>query len=112
MGLEVFQKKKFSSYLTNRKQFASIENCSSTTKTVLTGVPVALVLGPLLFLIYINDLHKWVKYSRTSYFAADINILQSGKPLEALVKKLNQDLKSSSQWLKADKLSLNVKKTE
>ena len=85
-GVRGISKKWFSSYLTNRKQFVSIENCNSTTKTVLTGVPRGSVLGPLLFLIYINNLHKCVKYSKAYHFADDTNILQSGKSLEVLVK--------------------------
>ena len=109
-GVRGISKKWFSSYLTNRKQFVSIDNCNSTTKTILTGVPQGSVLGPLLFLIYINDLHKCVKYSNAYYFADDTNILQSGKSQEVLTQKLNQDLKNLSQWLKANKLSINVKK--
>ena len=62
-GVRGISKKWFSSYLANRKQFASIGNCNSTTKTILIGVPQGLVLGPLPFLMYINDLHKCVKYS-------------------------------------------------
>ena len=85
-GVRGISKKWFSSYLTNRKQFVSIENCNSTTKTVLTGVPRGSFLGPLLFLIYINNLHKCVKYSKAYHFADDTNILQSGKSLEVLTK--------------------------
>ena len=96
----------------NRKQFASIDNCNSTTKTILTGVPQGLVLGTLLFLIYINDLHKCVKHSKAYHFADNTNILDSGKSLEVLANKLNQDLKSLSQRLKANKLSIYVKKIE
>ena len=92
-GVRGISKKWFSSYLTNRKQFVSIDNCNSTTKTILTGAPQGSVLGPLLFLIYINDLHKIVKYSNAYHFADDTNILQFGKSLELLAKKLNQDLK-------------------
>ena len=105
-------KKWFSSYLTNRKQFVSTDNSNSTAKAILTGVLQGSVLGPLLFLIYIKELHKCVKYSKAYHFADDTNILQSGKSLEVLAKKLNQDLKSLSQCLKANKLPLNVKKTE
>ena len=70
------------------------------------------VLGPLLFLIYINDLCKSVKYSETYHSADDTNMLQSHSSLEALVKKMKIYLKNLSQWLKANQLSLNVTKTE
>ena len=99
-GVKGLSKKWFSSYLTNRKQFASIDNCNSTTKTILTGVPQRSVLGPVLFLLYINDLRKCVKYSYAYHFVGDINIVRSDKSLEVLAKKLNQDLKSLSQILK------------
>ena len=105
-------KKWFSSYLTNIKQFVSINNCNSTTKTILTGVPQGSIQGPLLFLIYIIDLPKCLQYSEVYHFADDTNILQSVKSLEGLAKQLNQDLESLSQWLKANKLFLNVKKAE
>ena len=92
----------------NRKQFVSIDNCNSSTKTILTGVPQGSVLRPLLFLKYTNDQHKCVKHSKTYHFADDTNILQSGKSLDVLAKKLNQDRKILWQWLKANKLSLNI----
>ena len=69
------------------------------------------VLGPLLFLTYINDLCKCVKYSETYHFADGTNMLQSHSSLETLAKPMNFDLKNLSQWLKANKLSLNVTKT-
>ena len=111
-GVRGISKKWFSSYLTNRKQFVSIDNYNSTTKTILRGVPQGSVLGLFLFLIHINNINKCVKYFKAYHFADDTNILKSGKLLEFLAKKLDQDLKILSQWLKADKLSLNVKKTE
>ena len=62
-----------------------------------TGVPQGSVLGPLLFLIYINDLHTCIKYSKAYHFADDTNILQSNKSLSELAKRINIDLKRLSQ---------------
>ena len=98
----------FASYLQNRKHFLSIGGHISSTQVIQTGVPQGSVLGPLLFLIYINDLNKSIK----NHFADDTNILLSNKSVELLAKNMNQDPKNLSQWLKANKLSLNVKKNE
>ena len=65
----------FQSYLKNRKQFVSISDSTSNTNEITTGVPQGSVLGPLLFLLYINDLQRSVKYSKTYHFADDTNIM-------------------------------------
>ena len=75
-------------------------------------MPQGSVLVALLFLIYINDSCKCVKYSESYHSADDTNILQSHSSLETLAKRINLDLKNLSQWLKTNKLSLNVTKTE
>ena len=88
----------------------NLYDLSLTLKIFLLESPQGSVLGPLLFLIYINDLHNCVKYSKTYHFADDNNILYSNKSLEVLVKNINHDSKTLSGWLKANKLCLNVKK--
>ena len=98
----------FQSYLKNRKQFVSISNSTSNTEEINTGVPQGSVLGSLLFL-YINDLHKSVKHSKTYHFADDTDIMQSKKSLDVLSKNLNKDLKSLVQWLKANEVSISPK---
>ena len=75
-------------------------------------MPQGSVLGSLLFLIYINDLCECVEYSETYHFVDDTNMLQSYSSLETFVKRMNLDLKNLSQWLKANKLSLNVIRTD
>ena len=76
----------FVSYLENRKQFVSIGDYSSSTQVIQTGISQGSVLGPLLFLLYINDLNKCIKNSTTYHFAGDTNILLSNESLELLAK--------------------------
>ena len=76
------------------------------------GVPQGSVLGPLLFLIYINDLHSTIKYSKTRHFADDTNLLIKNRSLKQLKKHLNFDLRNLASWLKSNKISLNASKTE
>jgi hypothetical protein len=102
----------FSSYCKNRKQFVSILGFESEKRTIMHGVPQGSVLGPLLFLLYINDLHKSIYFSTTYHFADDTNLLLIGKNAKEIQKKMNKDLKGLYSWLLANKISLNVAKTE
>ena len=76
------------------------------------GAPQGSVLGPLLFLIYINDLHQSIQYSTTRHFADDTNLVIKNNSLKQLKKQLNLDLHSLNNWLKANKTSLNSEETE
>ena len=102
----------FKSYLRTRKQYVSIRGFESKTENMEFGVPQGSVLGPLLFLIYINDLHVAIKYSLVHHFADDTNLLLKNKSLKQLQKHINIDLKFLCNWLKANKISLNTSKTE
>ena len=102
----------FKSYLSQRSQFVSIQGFNSDEKAVLHGVPQGSVLGPLLFLIYINDLHKAIKNSSVYHFADDTNLLRFSSSPKKLQKELNFDLKCLYNWLLANKISLNCSKTE
>ena len=76
----------FCSYLSNRSQFVSINGFDSEPKTVGIGVLQGSVLGPLLFLIYINDLHKAIKFSKVHHFADYTNLFMKGESLKKLKK--------------------------
>ena len=100
------------SFLTNRRQYVSINGFNSQEKSVICGVPQGSTLGPLLFLLYINDLHFSVNQSVTNHFADDTCITYSAMKIKSLETVLNNDLKIVSDWLKANRLSLNAKKSK
>ena len=102
----------FKSYLSNRKQFVTINGVNSDLQSMKFGVPPGSVLGPLLFLIYINDLHSAIKFCTTRHFADDTNLVIKNKSMKQLKKQLNFDLCKLVSWLKANKISLNKSKTE
>ena len=100
----------FKSYLSNRKQFVSINGYDSGLAEIKCGVPQGSVLGPLLFLLYINDLNQAIKFCKVHHFADDTNLLYLGKSIKKLNKLVNYDLKNLLYWLNANKNSRNVKK--
>ena len=102
----------FRSYLSERTQYVSILGFDSKIESISHGVPQGSVLGPLLFLIYINDLHNAIKYSNVFHFADDTNLLHIHKNPAQLQKEINLDLKTLFQWLLTNLISLNADKTE
>ena len=111
-GIRGISNKWFASDLSNRKQFVSINGYKSTLADVKCGVPQGSILGPFLFLIYINDLHIAIKYSKVHHFADDIDLLNFNHCVKSINKQVSYDLKNLSNWLKANKISLNIGKTE
>ena len=101
----------FKSYLNQRTQYVSYKNNCSSKTTVTYGIPQGSVLGPLLFIIYTNDLPSCLKNSKTILFADDTTIYSTAPHLNQAYVNLNTDLNSLADWFKANKLSLNVNKT-
>ena len=84
-GIRGVAKNWFESYLNDRKQLITLNGSDSSLKPISTGVTQGSVQRPLLFLVYINDLHKCIKYSKVYHFADDTNMLQSGNSLKNLM---------------------------
>ena len=100
----------FKSYLFNWKQFVSINDHVSNQTSVKYGVPHGSVLGPLLFLIYVNYQNHTVKFCKVYPFGDDTNLLHFCKSVNKLNKYINFDMKNITDWLNANKISLEVKK--
>ena len=102
----------FQSYLKNRKQFVSYNGATSGLKLVKCGVPRGSILGPLLFLIYINDLSNVCPCTNPILFADDTNLFINGKDIFVFHDVLNKELANISEWLNVNKLSLSINKTQ
>ena len=100
----------FQSYLTNCKQQISINNTLSNETMISCGVPQGSVLGPLLFLMYINDLNEAISHSLIHHFAYDTNVLFSSKSLKKINKYYNHDLAETEIKQKLSSSDLQSKK--
>lgn len=102
----------FTSYLSNRKQCCLVEGCISKFQKIQCGVPQGSILGPLLFLLFINDLPTCLQYTNARMYADDTSLSASSKSTTELLTKTKCDLRNVNNWLQANKLNLNVTKTE
>lgn len=101
-----------SSYLTGRKQVTKVDGELSDEISVDIGVPQGSVLGPLLFIVYINDMPDNLKKSFINLFADDTLLWYHGKNFNDVCNTVNIDLQCLSEWFKINKLKLNVTKTQ
>jgi len=110
-GIRGLALKWFKSYLCSRKQFVSIEDSQSTVQEIKHGVPQGSILGPLLFIIYINDMPKISTHLKFVLYADDANILITGQNVEEVVQKVNKLSPLLLNWVDNNGLALNLKKT-
>ena len=101
----------FHSYLSDRKQYVSYNGVSSDIRDITCGVPQGSVLGPLLFILYINDLPNISEKLWFFLFADGTNIYYESKDLVELEKTVNKELRRLSLWLNLNRLALNISKT-
>ena len=110
----------FKSYLTNRLQYVQINDQISDLSQITTGVPQGSILGPLLFLIYMNDIHKVTENFNFILYADDTSLIEPLCTFNALVdndinqlsNSINDELREVTDWLALNRLSLNVDKTK
>lgn len=102
----------FRSYFHNRKQRVFVNGIFSDTLQISSGVPQGSILGPLLFLLYINDFTQASKMFSMRLYADDTSLTVSGKNIDDLLYQINLELPNMHDWLCANKLTLNLKKTK
>ena len=102
----------FQSYLENGTQKCSVNGSLSNSYSLTCGVPQGTILGPLLFLLYINDLPNCLSNCKPRMYADDTHLTYAGSNLENVQFCLNEDLANVFNWLQVNKLTLNMTKTE
>ena len=101
----------FKSYLENRKQFVRYQSCDSEYKNIKCGVPQGSILGPLLFILYVNDITTTTSLLDVILFADDTTLLYSHPDIPSKINLINNELRETSNWFKGNKLSVNASKT-
>ncbi len=102
----------FIDYLSGRTQKCSVNGIKSGACSVTCGIPQGSILGPLLFILYINDLPDYLDVANVNLYADDTAMLVSSRSQVDLMLMLRMELHTVSEWLRASKLTLNMEKTK
>ena len=111
-GIRDVENQWFRSYLIKRKQRVYVNGAESSFLSVNSGVPQGSILGPFLFLVYINDIVNATNYFSLRLFADDTSLTATGRDLDALLHLINSELPAIYDWLCSNKLTLNLSKTK
>ena len=102
----------FTSYLTNRKQYCQVNGHKSSLKTVHCGIPQGSCLGPLLFILYVNDFEQCLYKCTSNMYADDTSVTCSAEDIDELCNDLRTEVDNIAEWLRQNKLSFDTDKTE
>ena len=102
----------FKSYLHNRQKHFSLNGKKSKKMEVTCGIPQGSCLDPLLFILYLNDFERCLKYSKANIYADDANITIASNDKEKLVADAQAEVHNITEWMRVNKLSPNPSKTE
>ena len=97
-------------YLTNRKQFVQYNDRVSKLANIVNGVPQGSILGPLLFILYVNDIYQVSNYFNCILYADDTTLLASGANPVDMIQNVNDELQNIGKWITINKLSVNISK--
>ena len=111
-GIRGLSQQWFKNYLMNRKQIVKYNQIRSKEMSITSGVPQGSILGPLLFLLYINDIQNCSKIVSFILFADDTTISYSNKCLKTLNEIMQEEINKVTDWLNINKLSINTSKTK
>lgn len=111
-GIRGVAHKWVTSYLNNRNQFVEINNVQSQKKRVTCGVPQGSVLGPVLFILYINDIVSVSNLLKCIMFADDTTLFYSGENVNTVLQTVQNEFEKIIMWFNANRLSLNISKTK
>ena len=102
----------FHSYLTDRQQYCHVSGHTSSQKHVQCGIPQGSCLGPLLFILYVNDFEQCLENCTPNMYADDTSVTCFAEDMEELCNDLQNELRNISDWMRQNKMSLNTKKSE
>lgn len=111
IGIQESAFKVLKSYLTNRSQIVKIRETQSNPQNITYGVPQGSILGPLLFLVYINSIHNINLYGDVSLYADDTSLFYYGSHLETIMNDAQEDLKRLNLWFQSNLLTVNASKS-